>query len=89
MASVHMMREQFENGQDSDGNKLVAMFHASTRIPRVNQLHSESVECFAFIVHKGSYDAVFRICMLEFHFQNLFLLKSTVFKIYFCQNLQF
>ena len=43
-----------------------------TYTPRTDQSRSKSVEkCSVFIIFEYSHDAVFKMCRLEFRFQNL------------------
>ena len=61
LASVHTIPEQFENGRKFDSNKLVT-------------ISQEFGKLFSSI--KGSHNVFFKMCMLQFRFQNILLSKS-------------
>ena len=78
-ASVHTMREQFENSRKLDGKSSLQDFDAKAVClhPKDRSVSFQKrLKCSVFVIFKCLQDAVSKMCRLEFRFQNLPFLKS-------------
>ena len=84
------MPEKIENGRKCESKNSLREFDAKDKCTytlRIDQSRSKSLkEMFCFTIFESSHDAVFKMCRLEFRFQNLPFSKSTgkKFAVFVC-----